>query len=87
VFGYCNIANPAAVTASTTAYFNCTGATGATTSHRIFVQATSSMPANLVVQAASSTAAGNINIQVVNLGLTAGDVAPGDISLNFFGIR
>ena len=68
VFGFCNIANSAAVTASTTAYFNCTGATGITTSHRVFVQATSSLSADLFVQAASSTDTGTINIQVANLG-------------------
>ena len=87
VFGYCNIANSAAVTASTTAYFNCTGATGVTTDHRVFVQATSSLHADLFVQAASSTAAGTINIQVANLGYLGASATIGDISLNFFGIR
>ena len=87
VFGYCNIANSAAVTASTTAYFNCTGATGVTTDHRVFVQATSSLHADLFVQAASSTAAGTINIQVANLGYLGASARIGDISLNFFGIR
>ena len=87
VFGYCNIANSAAVTASTTAYFNCTGATGVTTNHRVFVQATSSLHADLFVQAASSTAAGTINIQVANLGYLGASATIGDISLNFFGIR
>lgn len=87
VFGFCNIANSAAVTASTTAYFNCTGATGLTTNHRVFVQATSSLHADLVVQAASSTANGTINIQVANLGYLGATATIGDISLNFFGIR
>ena len=87
VFGYCNIANSAAVTASTTGYFNCTGATGITTSHRVFVQATSSLSADLFVQAASSTAAGTINIQVANLGYLGASATIGPISLNFFGIR
>ena len=87
VFGFCNIANSAAVTASTTAYFNCTGATGLTTNHRVFVQATSSLHADLFVQAASSTAAGTINIQVANLGYLGASATIGDISLNFFGIR
>src|SRR3989344_4978816 len=87
VFGFCNIANSAAVTASTTAYFNCTGATGVTTNHRSFVQATSSLNADLFVQAASSTADGTINIQVANLGYLGASATIGDISLNFFGIR
>ena len=87
VFGFCNIANSGAVTASTTAYFNCTGATGVTTNHRVFVQATSSLHADLFVQAASSTAAGTINIQVANLGYLGASATIGDISLNFFGIR
>ena len=87
VFGFCNIANSAAVTASTTAYFNCTGATGLTSSHRVFVQATSSLSADLFVQAASSTADGTINIQVANLGYLGASATIGPISLNFFGIR
>src|SRR3989338_1655545 len=87
VFGFCNIANSGAVTASTTAYFNCTGATGVTTNHRVFVQATSSLHADLFVQAASSTAAGTINIQVANLGYLGASATIGGISLNFFGIR
>lgn len=87
VFGFCNIANSATITASSSAYFNCTGATGVTTSHRVFVQATSSMPADFVVTAASSTAADTINLQVQNLGQQGGNRAPGAISLNFWGIR
>ncbi|MBX4209596.1 hypothetical protein KW799_02820 [Candidatus Parcubacteria bacterium] len=88
VFGFCNIANSANITASSSAYFNCTGATGVTSSHRVFVQATSSMSANLIIVAASSTpTAGTINLQIYNTGNTGGTVAPGAISVNFFGIR
>ena len=86
VFGFCNIANSGNITASSTGYFNCTGATGVTTSHRVFVQATSSLPTNLIVVAASSTAQDTINLLIYNTG-TTGLVAPGGISLNFFGIR
>ncbi len=86
VFGVCNISNSSAITASTTAFFTCTGATGVTTSHRVFVQATSSLPTGLTVTAASSTAQDTISLQILNLGLT-GNLAPGGITLNFFGIR
>ncbi|MEK7609807.1 MAG: hypothetical protein AAB470_01650 [Patescibacteria group bacterium] len=87
VFGYCNIANSAAITASTSAYFNCTGATGLTNAYRVFVQATSSMPAGLHVEAASTTADATINLRIYNADASAATRAPGAISLNFFGIR
>src|SRR3989338_2004052 len=53
VFGYCT-APSLNVAATSSATLICASATGVTTSYRVFVQATSSLPANFVVQAASS---------------------------------
>ena len=86
VFGYCNVQNSANIAASTTAYFSCTGATGVTSATRIFVQATSSLSAGLILHSASSTVTdGSISLQIFNATSTA--TAPGTISINFFGIR
>ena len=91
VFGYCTISNSANIVATSTAYFDCTGATGVATTHRVFVQATSSLPAEFVVQAASSTAADTINLRIFNTGyrdgVGIGATAPGAISLNFWAVR
>src|SRR3989344_5144346 len=54
VFGYCTAS--ITIVASTTGYAACTDATGVAVGDKIFVQATSSMPAQLVVVAASSSA-------------------------------
>jgi hypothetical protein len=89
VYGYCTISDSGSITASTTKYFTCTTDSSGNLSatHRVFVQATSSLPANLVVKAASSTAANTIQLEIYNLAITAGAVAPGAISLNYFGIK
>ncbi|MDO8521379.1 MAG: hypothetical protein Q7S52_04645 [bacterium] len=84
VFGYCTITNSATIATSSSAYFNCTTSVSTSATHRVFVQATSSLPSTLFVQAASSTSAGVINLQIYNAG---SPVAPGAISVNFFGIR
>lgn len=85
VFGSCVISNSSPVGTSSLGNFNCTGATGVTTSHRVFLSATSSLPASLILQSASSTSAGVINVNILNASSTAA-VAPGGISLNFYGI-
>ena len=86
IFGYCTIAT-VTVNATSTAYRDCTGATGVTDSYRVFVQATSSLPAGLVVEAASSTATtGTINLRIGNN--TAGaNTATGIVSFNFWAVR
>lgn len=85
VFGFCSADITA--TASTTAYTDCTGATGVTSSYKVFIQATSSMPAQVVVQAASSTATtGTIQLRILNTGITGGDTS-GSVSVNFWAVR
>lgn len=87
IFGYCTI--PATtVAASSTAYANCTGATGVTSSYRVFVQATSSLPDNMLLVAASSTGTtGTINVKLFNLGIPTGGTASGVNSFNFWAAR
>src|SRR3989344_4069340 len=63
VDGYCTIA-AIDVTAATTTYALCTGATGVISGDKVFVQATSSLPVSTIITAASSTAtAGTINLR------------------------
>ncbi len=88
IFGYCTA--DITVTASSTAYVDCTAtpASAVQSGDRVFVQATSSMPTQLVVIAASSTAsAGTIQLRVLNTGITAGDVSSSVNSLNFWAVR
>lgn len=92
VFGICNFGS-VTISASSTGYVDCAGATGITTSHKsVFVTATSSLPVNFVIQAASSSATGNINVRIFNRGGTvddgsAGGTAIGARGLSFIGIR
>jgi hypothetical protein len=87
-FGYCNTNGVSNVAASTTAYFVCTPQTAGNiqTASRVFVQATSSLPAYFVVIAASSTAVDTISVEVANIGWS-GTQSITRISLNFIGIR
>jgi len=85
--GYCTIA-AGGHTASTTKQFTCASATGVTTSDRVFVQATSSMPAMFIVQAATSSTDA-IEVAILNTGVgttTAGGLV-GPTSLNFWAVR
>lgn len=89
IFGYCTIPDTA-LTASTTTYADCTGATGVNSNYRVFVQATSSMAAPVIIQAASSSVitAGTITVRLLNTGLgttTAGGISP--TSINFWAVR
>lgn len=86
VFGYCTISNSTSISTAAPKYFDCTTSVTTSAAHRVFVQATSSLPAALVIQAASSTVAGVINLQIYNMSTTTA-TAPGAISINFFGIR
>ncbi len=86
IFGFCNLTS-VSVAATSTNYADCSGATGVTSSYRVFVQATSSLPAGLVVFAASSTAtAGTINVRINNVNAGA-STDTGGISLNFWAVR
>jgi len=85
--GYCTIA-ASVHTASTTKQFTCASATGVTTSDRVFVQATSSMPVMFIVQAAtSSTDAIEVAILNTGLGTTTDGGLSGPTSLNFWAVR
>jgi len=85
VFGACNVADTA-ITASTTAFADCTGATGILANDRVFVMATSSLPGDFIIQAASSSVAATINLRIYNSGVT-GQTTTGARTLNFIGIR
>jgi len=94
LFGYCTIASGTTVNASSTEYLDCANATdsvGASpvdNTFRVFVQATSSMPADFVITAASSTAvSGTIQVQVLNTGMLGGNRDPGTVSLNFWAVK
>lgn len=83
--GYCTI--PATtVAASSTAFANCTTNITISTSDRVIVQATSSLPANFLIQAASTTGATTINVRIFNSGTIAG-TATGINSFNFWAAR
>ncbi len=83
--GSCNI--PATtVAASSTAYADCTTNVTISTSDRVVVQATSSLPANFVIQAASTTGATTINVRILNTGMIGG-TATGANTFNFWAAR
>jgi hypothetical protein len=89
VYGFCNITSGSvnAILASTTAFVSCSGATGVVPTSKVFVQATSSLTSNLIIQSASSSpVAGTISLEIFNLG-NAGTLTPPLTSIDFFGIR
>ena len=87
VFGFCNIPITA-VNATSTNYAVCSNATGVAVNDRVFVQATSSFPTTLVVQAASSTATDTISLRLFNPGDGVNASNSTDaISLNFWAFR
>ena len=81
VSGYCvtgSITIPATNASSTQAYADCTPSGGAsviTSGDRVFLQATSSLPYYVVIQAASSTAGGLINISLTNFSTSTSPTA------------
>ncbi|MBI4276554.1 hypothetical protein HY629_01805 [Candidatus Uhrbacteria bacterium] len=90
IFGTCDIAQTSIV-ASTTAFRNCSSATGISTAYKVFVQATSSLGANLaspsngfIIVSASSTAANTISVELSNL-TGAANIPTG--TLNFWAVR
>src|SRR3989338_10664440 len=89
IFGFCNIPNTA-ITSTSSSYADCSGATGVTSSYRVFVQATSSLPVGLHIEAASSTATtGTINVRIFNdfASSTPSILNTGAVSLNFWAVR
>ena len=89
VSGYCTIAN-VSVTASSTGMVSCSSATGIASGDRVFVQATSSLPDNFVIQAASTTATDVIQVDILNIPTTTADGGTDDTgvhSFNFWAVR
>lgn len=93
VFGFCSF-SATTISASSTTGVACTGATGITTSHRVFVSATSSLNSlplfnaserSLIVVNASSTAVNTIGVDIYNASGAA--TTTGQQSFNFIGIR
>ena len=86
VSGYCTFAI-ANITASSTGFVHCASASGVRSGDKVFVQATSSLAGNFIIQAASSTA-GAISIQILNTGYpVSGGTATGPNSINFWSVR
>ena len=83
VSGYCTIAD-VTVVASSTGTTLCSGATGVVSGDRVFVMATGTIPNNFVVQAASTTADGIIQIDVLNIATTTGDSGTDDTGIRSF---
>ena len=88
IFGYCT-APSLNVAATSSATLICASATGVASTDRVFVQATSSLPANFVVQAASSSATDTIQIRVFNMATStpSGAADTGINSFNFWAVR
>ncbi|MDO8514635.1 MAG: hypothetical protein Q7S50_03770 [bacterium] len=87
VFGYCNIGT-VTISASSSDYAVCDDATGVRSTDRVFVQATSSLPSGMFIEAASTTAAATISFRIHNDGLSGGgSLATGAISINFWALR
>ena len=86
VDGYCTIA-AIDVSAATTTYALCTGATGVISGDKVFVQATSSLPVSTIITAASSTAtAGTINLRFHAMA-GAATIAANTVSVWFWAVR
>ncbi len=94
IFGYCTIPT-VTINASSTGYAVCdssTGGAGIRSGDRVMVMATSSLPNNFILQAASSTAANTISVRLYNTGYDNGtgqgaSDATGVNAFNFIGIR
>ena len=93
ISGYCvtgSITIPATNASSTQTYATCTPSGGVTltgnTANRVFVEATSSLPYYIVAQAASSTAAGLIQVSFTNFSTTTSPAAT-IYALNFWAFQ
>ena len=86
ILGTCTL-NTVIVTATSTAYTTCTGATGVTSSYTVFVQPGVPLPSGLILDAASSTATtGTLSLRITNA--TAGaNTATGAAVVNFWAVR
>ncbi len=90
VFGTCNFKSSVTLNALTdvasSTYVVCGDATGVLTGDKVFVQATSSLPVNTFIMAASSTAANTISLRI-GVATSTGAQTVGLISINFWGVR
>ena len=88
IFGYCT-APSLNVAATSSATLLCADATGVASTDRVFVQATSSLPENFVIQAASSSATDTIQTRVFNMATSTPSYAAdtGINSFNFWAVR
>src|SRR3989344_7210369 len=88
IFGYCT-APSLNVAATSSATLIWASATGVASTDRVFVQATSSLPENFVIQAASSSATDTIQIRVFNMATSTPSYAAdtGINSFNFWAVR
>lgn len=87
IHGFCTVA-ATTLTAASSTYSTCTGATGLTSSYRVFVQATSSLPAGIFIDAASTTGTtGTIGLRFWSHSATAGNISAATVSLNFWAVR
>ncbi|MDP3934666.1 MAG: hypothetical protein Q8Q46_00350, partial [Candidatus Giovannonibacteria bacterium] len=86
MFGFCTIADISVVVASSTVQTTCAGATSMTASYRVFVQATSSMPRQIVIQSATSSV-GAVEIRLYNSTGGIGTPAAEPVSLNYWAIK
>ncbi|OGZ35519.1 MAG: hypothetical protein A3A94_02550 [Candidatus Portnoybacteria bacterium RIFCSPLOWO2_01_FULL_43_11] len=86
LFGTCDI-DTVTITASSSAYTDCQNATSVAAGDKVFVTATSSLPDSFVIQAASSTAAGKINIRLYYLGWNGATLATGGHTFYWQAIR
>lgn len=88
IFGTCTAAS-INVAATSSGMLTCSSATGVASTDRVFVQATSSLPSNFVVTAASSSAADTIQIRVLNTATSTPSYAAdtGVNTFNFWAVR
>jgi len=91
ISGSCAVADTSFSVASST-YTTCTGATGVSSNYKVFVQATSSIPFGVVIDAASTTVTtGTLSIRLYNTRSTPENVpdplTAGEVYLNFWAVR
>lgn len=89
VASYCATA-ASDITASTTTMLTCTPVAGTPTlvaADRVIVMATSSLPGRIYIQAASSTAAGTIQVNVFNTGINGGAPGSAVYAFNFWAFQ
>ncbi len=85
IFGACSV-QTANVAAASTTYANCTGATGVTSSYKVFVQATSTPVATMITAASSTATTGTLQIRF-HADAGASNITADTVFLNFWAVR